>query len=223
MANKGNSRHLKRLAASGYLRINRKSATYVAKPNPGRHTLSRSIAVITLIKDKIGYAKNSSEARHIIKAGEVKVNGKVVKEEKYPVGFSDIVEICKEPFIIDVDNKGDIKVEKHSATEAMPYKVIDKYIAKKGRIMLRLYNGNLIEGSNEVNVGDSVMLSGGKISKVLKMENGAKCKVISGIHSATIGVINDITKGSNSRQKSIKIESGGKTFETVAENVMVID
>ncbi|MGC8587017.1 MAG: S4 domain-containing protein [Candidatus Micrarchaeia archaeon] len=221
MANKGNSRHLKRLAASNYIRISRKVATYVTKPGPGRHKKERSIAIVTLIKEKLGYARNSDEARKIIKAGIVKVNGKKIREEKYPVGYGDFIELGKDVFRIDVDKKGAINLEKGGA-ESQVHKVIGKYIAKKGKVMLRIYNGDIIEGSNDAKVGDSVILSNGKISKVLKMEKGAKCKVISGIHSSVVGVVDDISPGSASRESIVKIESGGKTFETVASNVMVI-
>ena len=36
---------------------------------------------------------NSREVRYAIKGGMIEVNGKVVREEKYPIGFGDVVHI----------------------------------------------------------------------------------------------------------------------------------
>ena len=41
MAEKGNSRYMKRLNAPEYFGIHRKEHAYVTKPNPGRHTLEQ--------------------------------------------------------------------------------------------------------------------------------------------------------------------------------------
>ena len=87
MGSKGNNRHVKRLAAPKYLHIGRKVNAYVTKPNPGRHTLDSSIAISTVLKEKLGVASSAREARRILKSSSVEVNGKVVRDSRYPLGL----------------------------------------------------------------------------------------------------------------------------------------
>ena len=47
-------------------------------------------ALIT-IRDLLGFADTGKEARSIIASGKVMVDGKVVKNYKYPLGFMDVL------------------------------------------------------------------------------------------------------------------------------------
>ena len=56
MASKGSSRHIKRLAVGQYPKVSRKTSTYLAKPRPGRHNLENSVALLVVLRDKLGIA-----------------------------------------------------------------------------------------------------------------------------------------------------------------------
>ncbi|MGB9732775.1 MAG: S4 domain-containing protein [Candidatus Micrarchaeia archaeon] len=226
MSKKGGSSHIKRLAASKYLKINRKASKFVTKPNPGRHSLDLSIALITFLKEKLA-SLSAKEAKKIIANGHIAVNGKVVKEPKFPLGFGDVVYIKPEDayYRITVGKYGVISFEKISKEEANKFilKVIGKFTAKKGKIMIRLHNGSIIEGKNDIKVNDSVVLSNGKIEKVLKFEEGARCMVYKGIHAPETGKISKISKGNMLMRGHVEIKPDkGESFETVAENIIVV-
>ncbi len=227
MANKGKSRHVKSLAAPKFFAIHRKESHYVTKPNPGRHTLERSISLSLAIK-KMDAAKSTSEAARVIRSGTVLVNGVAIKESKYPVGLNDLIEIKdagKSSRIgIESHAKVVLEEEKHPNVEATVYRVIGKYKTTKGQIMLRLHDGSITKAENDVKVNDSVTLDKKrKISKVLNMGPGSECFVISGVHVGTTGRIKTITPGTEKMEaRAVITPKSGEEFETILKNVMII-
>jgi small subunit ribosomal protein S4e len=224
MASKGSSRHIKRLAVGQYPKVSRKTSTYLAKPRPGRHNLANSVALLVVLRDKLGIAANSKEAKRIIVTGEIEVNGLKVLDEKYPVGFGDVIKLkpTGEAYSIGVGKKGAMSVEKATKESARTLKVIGKYVVKKNRIMARLLDGTVLEASKDVKVNDSVVLDKGAIKKTLKFEEGAKCLVIRGTHSAETGTIKEISKGTAVRAQTVRVGSGSSEFETIADNIMIV-
>ncbi|MDE1851094.1 MAG: hypothetical protein KGH69_00180 [Candidatus Micrarchaeota archaeon] len=224
MASKGNNRHVKRIASNRYLHIERKVRKYVAKPNAGRHTGLSSISITTVLKEKLALAKNSFEASKALKGGSIEVNGKVVKDPRYPVGFGDIIHVkpAKESFVVSVGNKGAVELKKHSGKEEQAFKVIGKYLAKGKETMVRLHNGSVLKAGKEVKVNDSVTLKNGSIDKVMKLQEGASCLVIRGVHASEEGRIKSIKKGTATRPTTVEIEGKQGSTETLLDNVMVI-
>jgi ribosomal protein S4E len=222
MSRKGNSRHINRFAASKYLKINRKVSQYVAKPDAGRYTLGNSMALITLLKEKLGVSTNSKEARYLIKGGNISVNGKTVRIERYPVGFGDIITIVpiNKSYRIGVAKKGVISTEEHAKEKGRTMKVIGKYVGSKNTTMLRLYDGTVVKGKEGVKVNDSVVLDGNAIKSIIKMQKGAKCYVIKGTHASESGIILDIISGTATRAPIVQVEGASK-FQTLLDNVMV--
>ncbi len=227
MSNKGNNRHIKRLAASKYMKIERKTSAYVVKPAPGRHFGDLSIAITTVLKEKLNVARNSNESRALLKAGKIFVNGKVVKEEKYPVGFNDIIHLkdSDEHYRIGVGRYGVFsieKIDKKKGAEEIAYKVVGKYVTKKGKQMIRLHNGNILPAEKNVKVNDSVTLSGNKIKGIIKLEPGAKCVVYKGVHAPAHGSIKSLKPGTMVRDATAEIDAGKERFETTIENIIAV-
>ncbi len=225
MARKGNSRHMNRLAASKYMHIGRKTSTYVTKQNPGRYTLENSISLITLLKEKLHLAQDSREAEMLISHGSVSVNGRAIKDKRYPVGFGDMITMKQTngSYVVDVAKRGVIKVtEADSKAKARPVKVIGKYMGPKNKVMLRLYDGTVLNGSKDVKVNDSVTLQEKSIKSVIRFSKGAKCYVIKGAHASESGVIKEVTHGTSTRASTVEVDSSSGTFQTLVDNVMVI-
>ncbi len=227
MGNKGNSRHIKRLSAPRYLSIGRKEEKFAPKPNPGRHTLQGSVALLVVIRDKLGLANNAKEAKTIIHSRVVEVNGKAVADARYPIGLSDSLHIKGEDayYAVKPGLHGNFAIEKTSkeAAEAMPRKVVGKYLARNGRLMLRLHDGTSMSAEkSNANVNDSVLLSENRVAKVIKFEKGGNCEVIMGVHAPQSGKILEIKPGTASRGMLIEVSGSGGSFETVAENIMMV-
>lgn len=226
MGNKGNNRHVKRLASNRYVNVHRKVHAYLAKPNAGRHTADSSIALRTIITEKLSIADNSREARMIIKNGSVEVNGKVVRDERYPIGFGDLIRFVpiNKLYRVTVARHGVVSIEEADGkqTKEQVFKVVGKYIARKNKPMIRLHDGTSVSCDKDVSVNDSITLSSGKVGEVLKLEKGAHCLVINGVHASESGVIKEIKKGTATRKPTVEIEIAKGSSETLLDNIMVV-
>jgi len=222
MANKGGAGYIKRLNAPKYFNIHRKEHRYVIKQDPGRHTQNKSVALALLLA-KLGIGTKRLEYERVIKGGQVKVNGKVVKEPKYPVGLNDVVSVGDESFQVNINQRGQITAES-SKGKGQVYKIVGKYKYKDNSIMFRLHDGSIVKGSKEAKVNDSVTVSGSKISKVIKLDSGARCEVIDGVHVGNSGKISEIREGNIHKQKSVIVEpKSGQKFETLVKNIIVVE
>lgn len=227
MGSKGNDRHIKRLASSRYVHVEKKVRAYLMKPNAGRHTSSSSMALATTLKEKLGVADTTKEVKMALNAGNVEVNGKVIKDMRYPVGFGDIIFLKpnNEHYVVGVGKKGVIDVQKADAKhkEHHEVKVIGKYLSKGNKEMIRLYNGTILPSIKGVSVNDSVTIKDGKVKDIIKLEKGAHCLVIKGVHASESGKIQEIKQGTALRSATVEIEAhGGVKTETLLENVMVV-
>jgi small subunit ribosomal protein S4e len=225
MAKKGNTRHMKRLNAPRFFDIHRKEQKYVTKPRAGRHSLARAIPV-SLLLEKTASAKSMDEAKRMLSARSVLVNGRVVKDSKYAVGLNDIVEITSEGkrFRIDINSQGHaVPTPVDKPEGANLYKVLGKYKVKGGKLMLRLHDGSVVAGRADISVSDSVLIdNSGSIVSHLKMGTGAQCMVIEGTHVGTHGAVKELVKGGMNRPGSVIIEQkDGSTFQTLVRNIMV--
>ncbi|MDE1825459.1 MAG: hypothetical protein KGH77_04025 [Candidatus Micrarchaeota archaeon] len=224
MGKKGGTRHMKRLASPPYMKLKRKEAKFVARPMPGRHTMANSIALLTFIKEKLGIANSSSEARRAIVEGRIEINGRVRREPKYSIGFGDVIKVIpsNESYILTFGKYGAFEAKKAEKNEKRTLKVVGKYLAKGKKQTIRLNNGNIYGFDKEVNVNDSVVIEDRKIIKVIKLEEGTKCMVTSGIHAPAIGKITQVKKGTALRDATVTIQGESGSFDTLLSNVIAI-
>ncbi len=223
MASKGNTRHIRRLAATRYMKIGRKISKYVAKPLAGRHNSGSNIALVTVLKEKVMEA-TTHEIRFVMNKGEVEVNGKAVREERYPVGFGDVIHLkpTAESYKVVSGKGGTFALEKaEHGKHKQAFKVIGKYTTRKGGVEIRLHDGRTVKADNKVRVNDSVVLGKNGVEKVIGLGAGAYCYVISGTHASESGRIKEITKGTMLRNPSVRIEGSSGEFETLVRNIMV--
>jgi small subunit ribosomal protein S4e len=225
MSNKGNNRHVKRLVSGRYAGVYKKESKYLAKPNPGRHTLASSISLSTTLIEKLHLASSYREAKVAINSGKVTVNGKAAKDPHMAIGFGDVISVSgtNSAHRVTIGKHSSFAMEEEKNGSNHASKVIGKYLAKKGKVLIRLGNGDTIEGKKEVSVNDSVVFDGKKLSKIIKMEKGANCLVISGTHASETGVIKEIKAGSAIVDPTVRISSAGKEFETLLDNVMATE
>ena len=62
-----------------------------------------------------------------------------------------------------------------------------------------------------------------KEESVVKIIEGAKCKVIGGVHAGKSGMVMDIRTGKTGHVSITVVQSNGVRFKTLAKNVVVID
>ncbi|MEM0149576.1 MAG: S4 domain-containing protein [Candidatus Micrarchaeaceae archaeon] len=228
MADKGNKRHLKALSAPKYFSIEKKESAYVAKQNPGRFKLSTSVPLVIALGKLPGGSARRSDLKSIIKAGDVKVNYKIINDPKYPIGLNDIIELEKEgkSYLIGIDRRAKFAFsELKSKPAGRLQKVVGKFKYAGGKIMVRLYDGTVLGADKGAGVNDSVIIgSDGSVQKAIKMGIGVKCFVYNGVHVGEAGTIKELIPGAANREASAKIEGeGGVLFDTQLKNIMAIE
>uniref|UniRef100_A0A7J2U0Y8 Small ribosomal subunit protein eS4 n=1 Tax=Ignisphaera aggregans TaxID=334771 RepID=A0A7J2U0Y8_9CREN len=241
MAKMGESRHLKRLAAPWFWPILRKEYKWVVKPSPGPHPINRSMPLLTVIRDVLGYAKTAKEAKYIIYSGKVLVDGVVRKDYRFPVGIMDVVAIPEIELytrFIPYPTKylWFTKIPKEEANLKI-VRIEDKVTVKGGHIQLNLLDGRNIvirvkdpkqpaEATNFATL-DSLLIEvpSQQIIQHIKLDIGKIAIVIDGKNVGRIGkIVNmDVKPGLKRRRSVVTLEDmQGHRFQTILDYIMVV-
>jgi small subunit ribosomal protein S4e len=198
MARKGNRRHLKRLATINALAISEKKAKkFITKPMPGRHE-KIVWPIVVLLRDKLNVAKTTKEVKYLLNKGVVKVDGKVVKERKYPIGLFDIIDIGDDRYIIVLDKKGRLtykKVDKNAINYDKPLRIKNKVAITTNTWQLTFHDGRTkLVNDKSFKIGDTVVLdlNSKEIKDVVKPEKGKSCLITQGKHAGKIALFQEL-------------------------------
>ena len=227
-------KHQKRIAAPRSWRIERKTAYWTVKPEPGPHPGSKSMPLLLIVRDMLKLADNSKEVKRILHEGNILVDGKRRKEIKYPIGIFDILSIpaIETDYIVLLDKNEKlslVKLGKEGASRKL-CRVNNKTMIKGGRIQFNLYDGRNIIPSNgigaEIETHDSIMISleSNEILQRFAYKEGRKVMVVGGKHSAQTGEIEEIRIVRRPDPNVVKIKplDGGESFWTINEYVFVV-
>lgn len=230
-------RHQKRIAAPRSWKIERKTAYWAVKPRPGPHPGDRSMPLLLIVRDMLKLADNSREAKRILNEGTVKVDGRVRKDHKFPVGIFDLLSIpaIKANYMMVLDKKGKLSLVDIGKEEASGKlcRVNGKRMLKEGGIQLNLHDGrSILPGealAEEIKTHDSLMiaLESNEILHHFAYKEGSKVMVIGGKHSAQTGEIEEIRIVRSPESNVVRIKAfngnGGEgSFETIADYVFVV-
>lgn len=239
MARHGSSRHLKALVAPAFWPILRKEYKWAVKPSPGPHSIERCLPLLVIVRDVLKYAKTGREARKLIAEGHFKVDGRVRRNYKFPVGLMDIIEIPKTGEYyraIPVPTKvlGLIKISSEEAA-IKPCRIEDKTTVKGGHVQLNLHDGrnilirvadprNPVEDLYET-LGTAVLsLKDNRIVDYIPAKEGVIAIVTGGKNVGRVGKIVEVIPGALKRRKYIVTleDKYGNRFQTSFEYVFPI-
>lgn len=227
MAKRGRSNHMKRLAAPKALPIHdRKARTWVARQRPGPHGTRHSIPLSVLLRDVLGLSDTLFEAKKILNARRVLVDGKARTEPRFPVGLMDIVSIpdagLHYRITVSRSRLSPQKIEEKDSHEKL-LKVVGKHTAPKGRVNILFHDGKNMAGDPHIKVGDSVLfnLKDRKMSRLLKRAIGAKCLVVSGKHAGTEGTIEEFFESKEGRPTEALVKAKGGEIRTLSDYLLI--
>jgi len=239
VARMGGSRHLKSLAAPEFWPILRKEYKWTVKPSPGPHPLERCLPLLILVRDIFKYAKTGKEARRLIGEGHFKVDGRVVRNYKFPVGLMDVIEITgvNEIYRIlptPVKVLWPYKIPREEA-ELKPCQIINKTTVKGGHIQLNLHDGrnvivkvadprNPVEDIYETLGTVVISLRDNAIVNYIPLKEGVIAIVYGGRNVGRVGRIVEIIPSALKRRKYIVTleDNAGRRFQTSLEYVFPI-
>jgi len=113
---------MKRVAAPKHWYLGKLKGVYATRPSAGPHKLRECIPLSVLLQLRLKYALTRDEARKIVKdkEGLIKVDGKIRRDHRFPLGIMDVVTIEKtnEHFRMLLDIKGRFQPHRIEAKEA---------------------------------------------------------------------------------------------------------
>ena len=215
--------HMARLAAPKTWDIQRRGMQFISKSRPGSHSLMHGMPLNVLLKEILKYANTSREVKKILNTSYIKIDGKIRKDFRFPVGIFDTIEFTNtnEYFRVILDKKGKlilIKINKNE-TGIKPCKIVGKTMVK-GKQQLNLYDGkNIFVNNGAYKVGDTLLVSlpDQKISKHLKLDKKSAVFLIGGKHTGEIGNVEDIAGN-----KIIYKDHSGNLVETFKKYAFVV-
>lgn len=95
MGKHGGRKQQKRISAPKIWPIYRKENKWTVKSRPGPHGAQESLPLMILIREILKYCNTSREAKLILSEGNIKVDGKIRKDHRFPLGLMDVIEIPK--------------------------------------------------------------------------------------------------------------------------------
>jgi len=177
------------------------------------------------------YALSYNEVTKIVKdkEGLIKIDNKIRRDPKFPLGIMDVVSIDKtsQHFRILYDVKGRFMPHKIDAKEASLKlcRVVRKCLGKNKIPYIVTHDGRTIRFPHpDIKKNDSIKLNleTGEIDGVVKQEQGAKVILTGGNNIGRIGTLQHIEKAPGSYSIAHIVDSRGHTFSTRLENVFVI-
>ena len=230
MGKKGGKKHLKRKPAPKFWPIHRKEAVWTVKPKPGPHPLSRCIPLVLVVRDMLRFAKTRKEAKTVISQGKIIVNGKIQREELFPVGLMDVISIpeTEKTYRVLPSEKGLIlhPIETDEA-EFKLCRIEDKNIVRSGHVQLNLHDGtNILIRVNDpkkpeedvYQTLDTLKLSipDQEILGRMKLAVGAPAIIIGGKNVGRYGKITAIEEKPSRKRRDLLVTFRVKT-ETVSK------
>ena len=227
--------HLKRIAMpTTWTTAEKKGVVWVARPNPGAHSLDDGMPLVLVIRELLKYANSTREVKHILNHKKILIDGVQRKDFRFNVGFMDAISIpdLKENYRV-VLNKFNrlvlIKIDGEEAKEKI-CQIKGKGL-HKGKTQLRLSDGRVIlaDKKEKYSTGDSALISvpEQKIIKHVPFEKGVTVQLIKGKKAGVIGTVQEIKMYSEhnikeNQEDMVVVKSGNETFETLKKYCFVL-
>ncbi|GAB4316674.1 MAG: 30S ribosomal protein S4e [Promethearchaeota archaeon] len=148
MGHKGNKRATKRLATPKHVQIPRKHGKWFITPRPGPHPKRFCLPLGHVLRDLLGLARTAEEAKKIVKRGMVLVDGRVVRDHRFPLGLMDVLEIplVEKYYRVFPDPHHGLVLFEIPKKEAQfkLCRIEDKHTVKGGHVQLNLHDGRNI-------------------------------------------------------------------------------
>lgn len=216
------SKHLKRLNAPPTWTLARKANVYTTKPRAGPHAVAHAVPLSTLLRDYMGVAASAREARNAIGAGDILVDGRIVKDPKLPVGFMDVVSVpkLKRAWRITIDHKARLRAVEVAAKEASwkLSQIEDKTTIRGGQTQLNLHDGrNLIVKKDDYKTGDVLRLDlpSQKITGHFPLEEGGEVLITAGQHAGEVAPVASVEVTRSHKPNLVHLKEGEAGFTTI--------
>ncbi len=217
--------HLKRINAPKTWPIERKLSKWVSRPKPGSQAMHRTLSLNTIIKEILKITNTSKEVRVILNKGLVKVDGKIRKDQNFPVSVLDVISILEDNYRLLINTKGKLYLHPTKKADAAikPKKIIGKKVLRGNKLQVNLIDGNnILSKDNKLKVSDTIVYENSKEKDNLKFEKGAFVYLIEGKQVGQVGVIKEVQPRKGIQPSKILFQIGKQDFSTLKDYAIVV-
>ena len=180
-----------------------------------------------MVRDILKIVETGKEARTIINKGEILVDGRIRKDNAYPVGLFDAISIPTSNQFYRVVPSSDgfnvIGIPKDEANVKI-CKIEGKTLVEKGRVQLNLNDGKNMLVDGKFSTGDSLLVEvpSLKIKDHLKLAKGSLGIILKGKNSGKSVEVKEILPGKFRQPSRIICEIEGKDAEVLKDNFIMV-
>jgi len=215
---------LKRFAAPRFWPIDRKIKQFVIAPRPGPHPKSRSMPLGIVLRDILHYAQTVKELKEILNKNIIRVDWRVRRDHRFPVGLMDVISIGDEYYRI-LPSKKVLYLKRIDKEEArIKLSMVRNKACLKGKIQLNLHDGkNILVEKDDYKTGDVLVLDFEKgIKEILKLEKGATALITGGRNIGSVGKIEKIIITKSPQPNQISLILADKKVTIPKDYVFVV-
>jgi len=229
MSKKGGSHHFVRMRAHKRVGVvQRKAVKWLLAPSPGTHKKLESVSIGVLVRDVLNHAKNLHEVKKLLNTGSVLIDGKKVKNPKFPVGLMDIVSEPTEKKTYRMSLSGPNLVPKVISAEAAArkyLKVTGKRTVAGAKVSISFHDGRNYLGDKHITNGDTCVFSvpDFKLVSHIKLQPGVSCLVVEGKHRGEVAKLEKIIERPGSHESEALLSNASGEFITVAKYLFAVD
>jgi small subunit ribosomal protein S4e len=219
---------LKRRAAPRSWTIPRKGTRWVLRPRAGPHPQDQAIPLLHVLRDLRRIVRSAREARILLNAGQVRVDGEIVRDLARGIGLMDTVSLAApldEHYRIVKNARGKLVLVPIPAAEATVKigRIRSKHTVRGGRVQMTLHDGRnlLVAPDSTYRVGDTLKmeLPGQKVLDHIPLAPGRLAFVAGGSHVGQLAHVERIEVRNSSQPNLVHFKEG---FSTTKEYVFVV-
>lgn len=201
--------HLKRQKMPKTWPLKRKGKKYLVSC-ANKNTIPAAI----FFRDVMGIGKTKKEIKKIVHDKMIKLNNKILIDEKAAIGLFDVFEINGKKFRLVIKNKKFCPEETNETKKIA--KIIGKKILKGNKIQINLSDGRNCLLKEKASVNDSLIVDLDKKKiEVLPFKEKNEAIFLSGKHLGETGKIESIGK-------NVVININGEKINATKKNLMII-
>lgn len=231
MGKKGPTRHLKRHKSPAFWTIPRKAGKWAVRSSPGPHSIQSSIPINVILRDTLKHASTSKEAKILIKAGKIVVDGKKRIDERFPVGLMDVLHLpdSNENYRVLPDHGGRLKLLPitNEETSFKLCRIIGKTTLQDNITQLNLHDGKNININSEadnysVNDVIKVKIPELEIQNHIEFKEMTQAIIIGGRSQGATGMLIGLGPEPGWKKTATIRTQDGEDIRTLADYVFVI-
>ncbi|MEM1687956.1 MAG: hypothetical protein QW038_01040 [Nanopusillaceae archaeon] len=199
MAHVSGTKHLRRISAPKEWPIPRKGSYWITRPITTGIMFELCMPIVLWLRDYLKLFKTKNEVKYALSKNSITINGKPIKDVRYPAGLFDTIGI------IDIDKYYRVTMSTNEKLKLIEIpkeedglkiiKIVKKTMIKDGKIQITGFDGrNFLTNDKNIKTGDSLLvdLKNNKIKEIIRLNPGVVLFFYRGHKAGTLGRLKEL-------------------------------